>query len=71
MLDAGVQYSNYTDQLGGKSKRTSPMLRGSYQLRDTLFLDADAGLEFINYSGPTQSTKTTRYSYSLGFRWDF
>ena len=47
------------------------MLRGSYQLRDTLFIDADAGLEFIDYSGPSQSTKTTRYSYALGFRWDF
>lgn len=47
------------------------MLRGSYRLRETLYIDADGGLEFINYSGPSQSTKTTRYSYSLGFRWDF
>lgn len=71
MLDSSLSYSNYTDQLGGKSIRTSPMLRGSYQLRDMLYIDADAGVEWMNYSGPSQSTKTTRYSYSLGFRWDF
>ncbi len=71
MLDTSLQYSNSTDQLAGQNKRISPMLRGSYQLRETLYIDADAGLEFINYSGPTQSTKTTRYTYSLGFRWDF
>jgi tetratricopeptide (TPR) repeat protein len=71
MLDSSLSYSNYTDQLGGKGIRTSPMLRGSYQLRDMLYIDADAGVEWMNYSGPTQSTKTTRYSYALGFRWDF
>jgi hypothetical protein len=71
MLDTSLQYSNYTDQYAGKSRRLSPMLRGSYQLRETLYIDADAGLEWANYSGPSQSNKTTRYSYSLGFRWDF
>lgn len=71
MLDSSLSYSNYSDQFGGKSIRTSPMLRGSYQLREMLYIDADAGVEWMNYSGPTQSTKTTRYSYSLGFRWDF
>lgn len=71
ILDSSLSYSNNTDQLGGKSIRTSPMLRGSYQLRDTLYIDADAGVEWMNYSGPNQSTKTTRYSYALGFRWDF
>jgi len=71
MLDSSLSYSNSTDQYGGKSIRTSPMLRGSYQLRDMLYIDADAGVEWMNYSGPNQSTKTTRYSYSLGFRWDF
>jgi hypothetical protein len=71
MLDTSLQYSNSSDQFGGKSIRRSPTLRGSYRLRESLFIDADGGLEFINYSGPSQSTKTTRYSYSLGFRWDF
>jgi hypothetical protein len=71
MLDSSLSYSNNTDQQGGKGKRISPMLRGSYQLRDTLYIDADAGVEWMNSSGPNQSTKTTRYSYALGFRWDF
>lgn len=71
MLDTSLQYSNSSDQFGGKSIRRSPTLRGSYRLKESLFIDADGGLEFINYSGPSQSTKTTRYSYSLGFRWDF
>ncbi len=71
MLDTSLQFSNSKDQFGGETKRTSPLVRGAYRLRDSLYLDADVGLEFINYSGPASSTKTTRQSVSFGFRWDF
>ncbi|HAF44015.1 MAG TPA: hypothetical protein DCK83_03510 [Gallionellaceae bacterium] len=70
-MDSSLQFSNHTDQNGGTSKRTAPMVRGSYRIRDELYVDGDFGLEFANYSGPTQSDKTTRTTYSLGMRWDF
>jgi len=71
MVDASLQLSSDTDQLGGTTKRTSPMLRGSYRVRDELYVDADGGFEFTDYNGPQQTNKITRYFYSLGVRWDF
>lgn len=71
MLDSSLQFSTSTDQFGGYTKRTSPILRASYRLRESLYIDAEGGPEFIDYSGPAQSVKTTRQSFSFGFRWDF
>ncbi|MBI5006935.1 MAG: hypothetical protein HZB95_07385 [Nitrosomonadales bacterium] len=71
MMDASLQLYNQKDQLGGTTKRTYPMVRGSYRLKEQIFLDVDGGLELTNYSGPQVTTKTTRYSLSGGVRWDF
>ncbi|HLP98476.1 MAG TPA: tetratricopeptide repeat protein [Sideroxyarcus sp.] len=69
--DVSLQMYSAKDQLGGKTSRTSPMLRGAYRLREQIFLDVDGGLEFTKYSGAQVSTKTTRYFFSGGVRWDF
>jgi hypothetical protein len=71
MMDTTLQLSNMTDQFGGTSKRTSPMLRGAYRFREQFYFDVDGGIELINYSGTQSSIKTTRYFYSAGLRWDF
>jgi len=71
MMDASLQLYNQTDQFGGTTKRTSPMLRGSYRIRDMITFDADAGYESANYNGPNQAVKTTRFFYSVGLRGDF
>jgi hypothetical protein len=47
------------------------MLRGSYQFREQLSFDMDAGYEHNTYSGPNQNAKTSRIFMSGGFRWDF
>jgi len=71
MMDTSLQLYSQTDQFGGTTKRTSPMVRGAYRIREMLTFDADIGYESINYSGATQTTKTNRFSYSAGLRWDF
>jgi hypothetical protein len=71
MMDASLQLSSYKDQFGGTTKRTSPLLRGAYLFRDRFYFDVDGGIELNDYSGAQQTTKTTRYFYSAGLRWDF
>lgn len=71
MMDTSLQLYSQTDQFGGTTKRTSPMLRGSYRIRDMITFDADAGYERANYNGPSQTVTTTRFFYSVGLRGDF
>jgi hypothetical protein len=71
MMDASLQLSSFRDQLGGKTTRKSPMLRGAYRFREQFYFDVDGGIEYNDYSGPQSNTKTTRYFTSLGLRWDF
>jgi tetratricopeptide (TPR) repeat protein len=71
MMDASLQLSSFKDQLGGKTTRKSPMLRGAYRFREQFYFDVDGGIEYNDYSGPQSNTKTTRYFTSLGLRWDF
>jgi hypothetical protein len=71
MMDTSLQLSSYKDQFGGTTKRTSPMLRGAYLFGEQFYFDVDGGIELNDYSGAQQTTKTTRYFYSAGLRWDF
>lgn len=71
MMDASLQLSSFKDQLGGKTTRKSPMLRGAYRFREQFYFDVDGGIDLTDYSGPQSNTKTTRYFTSLGLRWDF
>ena len=74
-LDPSLQISSYKDQYGGTTKRTWPMLRGAYRLKEQLYFDADFGYEIIDYAGHQNnifiSSKTRSLSWSTGFRWDF
>ncbi len=70
-LDTSLQFYRHKDQFGGTTSRTSPMVRGAYRLKEQLYFDMDGGLEYTNYGGVQQTSKTTRYFYSAGLRWDF
>lgn len=70
-LDTSWNYYQQTDTYGGKMARHTPMLRVTYQIKQSFSLDADAGLELSTSSGPYQSAKTTRTFGSAGLRWDF
>ena len=70
-IDTSLQLYRYKDQLGGVTTRTAPMLRGAYRLKEQLYVDMDGGVELSNSDGAQSTTKTTRYFFSTGLRWDF
>jgi len=70
-MNASMQFYRQTDQFGSTTELTSPIVRGTYRVRDQLNLDVDGGLEYSDSSGPQQTSKTTRYFFSTGLRWDF
>ena len=70
-MDTSLQLSHQEDQFSGTTKRSSPLVRGAYRIKEQLYFDLDVGGEFIAYSGPLQTTETSRYFYSTGLRWDF
>lgn len=70
-FDTSWNFYRQSDNYGGSMARNMPMLRVAYQVRQTLSLDADLGVEFTTSSGPTQTSTNRRVFGSLGFRWDF
>ena len=70
-MDISLQLSHQEDQFSGTTKRSSPLVRGVYRIKEQIYFDLDVGGEFIAYSGPAQATETSRYFYSAGLRWDF
>lgn len=74
-VDGSWQFSTQDDVVSGRMLRNAPSARVSYRMRDTLFLDADGGLEWIRtgagVSSTTLSVKTFRIYGSAGIRWDF
>jgi len=71
MMDTSLQLYRQTDQLGGVVTRTSPMVRGSYRLKDQWTFDVDGGIESNKSSGAQVNTSTLRFFTSAGVRWDF
>jgi hypothetical protein len=70
-FDTSWNYYKQTDTAGGVMTRNMPMMRVTYQVAQTLSLDADAGAELTDSSGSFQTQKNTRLFGSVGFRWDF
>ncbi|MBA4382198.1 MAG: hypothetical protein C0406_06485 [Sideroxydans sp.] len=71
MMDTSMQLYRQTDQFGGVTTRTSPMVRGSYRLKDQWTFDVDGGIESTKNSGAQVNTSTLRFFTSAGVRWDF
>jgi len=71
MMDTSLQLYRQTDQFGGVTTRTSPMVRGSYRLKDQWTFDVEGGIESTKNSGAQVNTSTLRFFTSAGVRWDF
>jgi len=70
-MDTSLQLYRQTDQFGGVTTRTSPMVRGAYRIKDQLTFDVDGGIESTKNDGAQVSTKILRFFGSAGLRWDF
>ncbi|MBU0687996.1 MAG: hypothetical protein KJ850_10655 [Gammaproteobacteria bacterium] len=70
-LDSSVQLYKQTDQFNAVTTRFSPMVRGTYRLKEQLTFDADLGFESTKSEGANVTTKITRFFGSAGLRWDF
>jgi len=70
-LNTSLQFYRQKDQFDGTTSRFSPMVRGSYRIKDQLYIDLDGGVERSDFKGVQQTSITTRTFYSAGLRWDF
>ena len=70
-LDASLQLYRQNYDSGTLMTRVMPMLRTAYQIRQTLSIDMDAGIEMSHTETATQTSDGKRQFFSLGFRWDF
>jgi hypothetical protein len=71
-LDPALRFYWQSDNTGGKESIISPSLRIGYQVRNSLTLETEGGIEWTdNRPSTLVSSKITRKYFSLGFRWDF
>ncbi|MBI5627082.1 MAG: hypothetical protein HY935_07805, partial [Nitrosomonadales bacterium] len=69
--DTSLQFYRSKDQFGSTTTRTSPVVRGAYRIKEQFYFDMDGGIEITKLNGTQGTTKTTRYFFSGGLRWDF
>lgn len=70
-LDGSLQYFKQNYESGIVMTRIMPTLRTAYQIRQTLSIDMDAGIEMSHSESDTQTSDVSRQFFSFGFRWDF
>lgn len=70
-MDLALQLFRQNHDSGMLMTRIMPMLRTAYQMKQTLSLDFEAGLEKNHIESADQSSDGQRQFFSLGFRWDF
>lgn len=70
-MDASLQYYRQNYESGMFMTRIMPTLRATYQFRQSLSFDMDAGVELSHSENANQITEGQRQFFSLGFRWDF
>jgi hypothetical protein len=70
-LDASLQLYKQNYDTGTLMTRVMPMLRTSYQVRQSFSLEMDAGVEITHTETATNISDGNRQFYSVGFRWDF
>jgi hypothetical protein len=73
-LDMSLQYSgtngSQTDTSYRQAKLT-PSLKLAYRLNDSINFEAEGGIENTRTNSATQSDRSRRQYYYVGYRWDF
>lgn len=70
-FDTSIQYYRFDYTAGTLMTRLVPMIRVAYQVRQSLSLDMDAGMEISHSESAVLITDGQRQFYSIGFRYDF
>ena len=70
-LNISLQLYKQETDTGTTSTRVMPNLRVSYQMRQQLNLELEAGIEASHSDSVLQSSEIRRQFLSFGFRWDF
>ena len=72
VLDTTTRLYWQTDNIGGKQTIISPVIKVGYQVKTSLTLEAEVGLE-ATQSTPSsfQRSQTRRNYFSCGFRWNY
>ena len=70
-MNTSLQFYRLKDQFDTTTNLVSPVIRGTYRIQERLYADMDCGLEYTDTSGTQQTTRTRRFSFSAGLRWDF
>ncbi len=70
-VNTSLQFYRQKDQFGSTIERTTPMVRGTYRIKQQLNADMDGGIDYSDSSGLQQTSKTKRFFFSAGLRWDF
>ena len=70
-MDAALRLYRQRSDLDVVLFRVSPSLRLAYRFRNHVNFEVEVGTEESTNTGPTQSDKTSRKYFSLGYRWDF
>jgi maltoporin len=70
-FDAAVLWYAQDNQDGSTLQRVSPVGRASYRWRNSVTLEAEAGIEKTSARSAFLQEDTRRYFFSLGYRWDF
>lgn len=70
-VDLSLQFYRQQYDSGMLSRTMTPSIRTSYQLRESLNLNMDAGYQYSTTEIGTQLTESTRQFMSLGIRLDF
>ncbi len=70
-LDSALRYYTQRTNLDATLERIAPTFKLAYQVRQTLLLEVEAGIEDTRNVSPTTQDRTRRSFFNFGFRWDF
>lgn len=70
-LDSALRYYTQRTDLDATVKRIAPTFKLAYQVRQTLLLELEGGIEDTRNVAPAQRDRTRRSFFNFGFRWDF
>jgi hypothetical protein len=70
-LEPSLRYYTQTDNMGNKTNRWTPGMRGTYRLMKRISIESELSYEIADSQGPLRTETSNRLFYYLGGRFDF